>query len=144
MIVTTTWDGQPISAEKPHGVTIVVYRWHAGGLEFLILHRAYNSPDYEGDWAWTPPSGARHPGEEVDDCACRELFEETGLELTFTLTDCGTEDWWVYMVEASQEAEVRLSAEHDRFEWVSGEVAYKKCLPPVVREQICQVEQLLV
>lgn len=128
----TTWDGQPISPEKPHGVTVIVYRRIAGEPEFLILHRAYNSPDYEGDWAWTPPSGARHPGENEGTCARRELLEETGLNLAPTLTDCGTEDWWVYVAEAPREVEVQLSEEHDRFEWVSMERALQKCAPNVV------------
>lgn len=128
----TTWDGQSISPEKPHGTTVVVYRQDAGRLEFLILHRAHHGPDYEGDWAWTPPSGARFPGEEVEACARRELLEETGLILIPTLTNCGTEDWWVYMAEAPREAVVRLSEEHDRFEWMSVEVAVQKCAPESV------------
>ena len=125
-----TWDGQPISPEKPYGVTIVVYRRGAEGLEFLILHRTGQGE--EGDWAWTPPSGARHPGEEVEACARRELFEETGLERVPAWTDCGTEDWWVFVAETLREGKVILSVEHDRFAWVSPEVAVQKCHPEVV------------
>jgi 8-oxo-dGTP pyrophosphatase MutT (NUDIX family) len=138
----TTWDGQPVSPEKPYGVTVVVYRrvvvyrWKPGRLEFLILHRSINGPDYEGDWAWTPPSGARHPGEDVDTSARRELFEETGLELTPILTDCGTEDWWVYMAKALLSNQIVLSVEHDRFEWVSPEMAVQKCSPEAVSQPL--------
>lgn len=135
----TTWDGQPISPEKPYGVTIVVYRYSAGCVEFMILHRAHHAPDFEGDWAWTPPSGARHPAEEVEVCARRELFEETGLELLPKLTDCGTEDWWVFMAEAPREAEVLLSVEHDRYVWVSPEAACQKCAPDAVNEPLRKV-----
>lgn len=128
----TTWDGQPISQEKPYGATIVVYRHTAGKLEYLIMHRTYAGPDYEGDWAWTPPSGARHPDEEIGACARRELQEETGLELVPVLTDFGTEGWWVFMAEMSPEGKIRLSVEHDQFAWVSPEIAVQKCRPEVV------------
>jgi 8-oxo-dGTP pyrophosphatase MutT (NUDIX family) len=40
--------------------------------------RLRNGPDYTGAWARTPPSGARLPGAPVEDCARRELREETG------------------------------------------------------------------
>jgi len=142
MTAKTTWDGQPISQEKPHGVTIVLYRRDAGRLEFLILHRTYAGPDYEGDWAWTPPSGARYPGEDVDTCARRELFEETGLELTPTLTNCGTVDWWVYMAEVSPNAQIQLSVEHDRYEWLTPEIAAQTCTPEVVGNPLREIGRL--
>ncbi|MCB9133927.1 MAG: NUDIX domain-containing protein [Anaerolineales bacterium] len=137
-----TWDGQLISQEKPHGVTIVIYRRAVGGVEFLILHRTHYLPEFEGDWAWTPPSGARYPGEAVEVCAQRELFEETGLELVPTLTDCGTEGWWVFMAEMPREGEIRLSVEHDQFAWVGQEDA-GRCQPEAVESQIRQVAHLL-
>lgn len=78
----TTWDGKPISPDPPYGASIIVYRPSAKGRRFLILHRAHRGPAYEGEWAWTPPSGARYPGEPVEQCAQRELAEETGLRLS--------------------------------------------------------------
>lgn len=138
----TTWDGQPISPEIPYGVTIVVYRRTAEGAEFLILHRAGQGA--EGDWAWTPPSGARHPGEAVEVCARRELLEETGLALVLNLTDCGTEDWWVYVAEAPREGEVILSVEHDRAAWVSPEEACQRCTPDAVSRPLQRVWQVII
>ncbi len=84
----------------PHGASVVVYRRTAVGTEFLMLHRAHSGPDYEGDWAWTPPAGVRLPGEPIDDCARRELWEETGFELTITPTRCGSATWPTYIAEA--------------------------------------------
>src|SRR5215467_11964263 len=75
----TTWDGEPISREPPHGATVVVASRAPGGWRYVLLHRAHRGPAWEGDWAWTPPSGSRKPGEEVAACAARELREETGL-----------------------------------------------------------------
>jgi 8-oxo-dGTP pyrophosphatase MutT (NUDIX family) len=127
--MATTWDGLPISAVPPFGAAVVVFRAGPGGLELLLLHRAHHGPDYAGDWAWTPPSGARLPDEPIDACARRELREETGLELPIVPTTCGTADWPVYLAEAPPAARVVLDAEHDRFEWVPVEQAGLRCLP---------------
>jgi 8-oxo-dGTP pyrophosphatase MutT (NUDIX family) len=127
--VATTWDGLPISPESPRGVTIVVFRRRPDGPELLMLHRAQLGADYEGDWAWTPPAGARLPGEPVDVAARRELLEETGLGLQVGLTDCGDDDWSVYLAEASMDAEVTLDDEHDRFAWLPCEIAVARCQP---------------
>ena len=78
-----TYDGLPIAQDPPHGAAIIVRRPAPdapGGREYLVLHRAHHGPDYAGDWAWTPPSGSRQPGEPVLGAALRELAEETGLE----------------------------------------------------------------
>ena len=50
----------------------VVWRREAGGLEVLVVHR----PKYED---WTFPKGKAEPGESDEDCALREVREETGL-----------------------------------------------------------------
>lgn len=125
----TTWDGLPVSRERPHGVTVVVFRPGPAGTELLMLHRVHQGPEYEGDWAWTPPAGARLPGEPVEECARRELLEESGLTLNLEPTDCGTEDWWVYLAEAACDARVVLDAEHDRFAWLSCRQAIERCRP---------------
>jgi 8-oxo-dGTP pyrophosphatase MutT (NUDIX family) len=141
----TTWDGLPVSAERPHGVTVVVYRHGAGGLEVLLLHRAHHGPEYAGDWAWTPPAGSRWPGEPVATCARRELHEEAGLELEVRLTDCGTPDWAVYVAEAPLGAEVSLAhdPEHDRFEWLAPGPAAARCRPALVAAALNRAVALL-
>src|SRR5262245_32576121 len=106
---------EPISPTPPYGSTIVVYRWIGQVPEFLVLHRGQNGPDFEGDWAWGPPAGARYPGEDVGRCAERELYEETGLQLTLQRTNAGTITWVVYLADATDDAKVRLSPEHDRY-----------------------------
>lgn len=131
-----TWDGAPVSREKPHGATVIVYRLKNGRIEFLVLHRSYSGPDYEGDWAWTPPSGARFLGEPVEDCARRELAEETGLDVPVRQTSFGKDDWWVYLAEAPGNTRVRLSEEHDRFLWLSVEEVVAYCRPAVVADPI--------
>ena len=50
----------------------IVTRIGSGGPEVLLVHR----PAYD-DWAF--PKGKADPGESDDDCALREVEEETGL-----------------------------------------------------------------
>lgn len=138
-----TWDGAPVSPEKPYGASVVVYTRGDRGPLFLVLHRAYAGPDYEGEWAWTPPSGARFPGEAIASCARRELKEETGLELSLLEVACGSESWPVYAAKAPPGARIRLSVEHDRFLWVEGAEATRQCTPDEVGDQIrCVLEWL--
>jgi 8-oxo-dGTP pyrophosphatase MutT (NUDIX family) len=111
------------------GASVLVWRRGRRGREWLVLHRAAAGPEYEGDWAWTPPAGARHAGEAAAECARRELLEETGLELEPAPTDCGSDEWAVFVAEAPPDAEVRLDREHDAFEWVAAEEAAGRCLP---------------
>src|SRR5919109_4902174 len=50
----------------------VVVRRHDGGLDVLLVHR----PAYDD---WTLPKGKALPGESDEECALREVEEETGL-----------------------------------------------------------------
>lgn len=89
---------------------------------------------YEGEWAWTPPAGARQPGETPHAAAARELKEEIGLALPLKpLPDASaSEDVALYAAEAPLDAEVVIDDEHDRFLWLPLADALPKCLPPVV------------
>lgn len=128
-----TWDGHPVSQEPPHGAMIVVYRCNEGTTEFLLLHRRHHGPDYEGDWAWTPPSGARYPGEPIDRCAQRELEEETQLCLLPERVAVGSAEWPVYAIQVPVETGIALSPEHDRYTWVPFDEATARLAPAVVR-----------
>ena len=60
------------------------------------------------------PRGTADPGETIDDCARRELREETGLELTLRRVHHDL-DWALYLAEAPAGAGLALSSEHDRW-----------------------------
>ena len=118
------------------GASVVVSRRSSGATEFLILRRRYAPGP---DWKWTCPSGAREPGESVEECASRELLEETGLALPLRRTPCSREEWAIYAAEAPPGAEVRLDDEHDGFEWLSLEKALVRCRPRVVADGLACV-----
>jgi 8-oxo-dGTP pyrophosphatase MutT (NUDIX family) len=81
---------------------------------------------------------AEEPASISQDAAERELFEETGLALRCEPVILSADavpadvDVAVFVAEAREDAEVRLSGEHDRYEWVRLEDLVR-CLPAWVR-----------
>ena len=140
---TTTWDGLPIASVNPRASSVVVWRRGPAGREYLVLHRHHHGPDYAGDWAWTPPSGARQPGETPEQAAARELREEAGLELPFEPVMHVIDEVALFHAEAPPDVEVALDAEHDGYAWLTVHEARARCLPPVVGESVAIVEAVL-
>ena len=134
MSFSRTWDGLPVADEPPFGAMVVVFRRAGEDIELLVLHRrAAGPPEYDGDWAWTPPSGARLPGEAIDTCAGRELAEEAGLDLECLGVGDGLE-WAIYIAEAPSDATVILDAEHDASRWLPAHRALALCRPSAVTD----------
>jgi len=130
-----TWDGLPVAPDDPRGAQIVVRRPAGPGgaeTEYLMLHRAVHGPGYEGDWAWTPPSGARLPGEPILAGAERELAEEAGLRAVRLHPADLSGPWAVFAADVPPDTRVTLDAEHDRFAWLRGDEAAHRCLPAPV------------
>jgi 8-oxo-dGTP pyrophosphatase MutT (NUDIX family) len=138
-----TWDGLPVAGEPPYACCVVVWRQAAAGREFLVLHRAHFGPDFGGDWASTPPSGARQPGEDPGAAAARELHEETGLDLPLGRVDSPNPDVALYVAEASAACEIFLDAEHDAHRWLPLEGAAELCLPAAVADGLRAVATTL-
>jgi 8-oxo-dGTP pyrophosphatase MutT (NUDIX family) len=134
-----TWDGHPVSEEPPHGAMIVVYRCRDDQAEFLLLHRQHHGPDYEGNWAWTPPSGARYPGEAIERCARRELAEETQLTCAIQAAGAGALDWPVFVAHVRPDAAITLSAEHDRYLWLALDEAAARLAPAIVHDSFVAI-----
>ncbi len=133
----TTYDGLPASRERPHGATVVVASQSPDGWRYLLLHRAHHGPQFEGEWAWTPPAGARFPDEDIAACAARELEEESGLRgmpKPLTVEDV---EWAVFeLVVPWGTAVVVDGVEHDRYEWLALDDACSRCLPAVVADSL--------
>ena len=139
-----TWDGLPVAQDPPTAVVIVIWRRVGRDREFLLLHRlAPGGPEYEGDWAWTPPAGARQPGEAPDAAASRELLEETGLDVQITaLPEASiSEAVALYGAEVPSDAAVVVDTEHDRFEWLVLTEALPRCLPAAVAEGLASAAE---
>ena len=129
------------------GVAIVVWRrWPR--VEILLLHRSLWGENFTGDWAWTTPGGAREPEEPPAATAARELYEETGLRLTCRSVRSPVAEAQreiavdVFAAEATTDAPVRLSDEHDRYEWVQPD-DLDRCLPAWVQEMYREVLELV-
>ena len=117
-------------------------------LEVLLLHRSLFGEAFVGDWAWTTPGGACEPDEPSAATAARELYEETGLKLScIPVCPRGAAaqpeiDVDVFAAEADAGANVRLSHEHDRYEWVKPDDLHR-CLPVWVGEMYREVLDLV-
>ena len=128
-------------------MAILVWR-RAPQLEVLLLHRRVFGEVFVGDWAWTTPGGAREPDESSDATAARELYEETGLKLSCIRVrsriaaaqpEIAVD---VFAAEADAGASVRLSHEHDRYEWVKPD-DLDRCLPAWVGKMYREVLDLV-
>jgi 8-oxo-dGTP pyrophosphatase MutT (NUDIX family) len=135
-------DTDPVT-DTSSGVAVVVWRRRAE-LEVLLLHRSLFGEDFSGDWAWTTPGGAREPDESPAAAAERELSEETGLRLACWPVGSAVAEAQreievdVFAAEATGDADVRLSGEHDRYEWVRLD-DLDRCLPGWVGQMYREV-----
>lgn len=132
--VETTWDGLPIAADSPRGAMVVVRRAGSEGEQFLLLHRHHHGPDHVGDWAWTPPAGARLPGEAILQGAVRELGEEAGLaDVDLRPVDLSG-GWALFAAEVDPTTPIVIDCEHDRYDWLGSQAALALLAPDIVAQ----------
>jgi 8-oxo-dGTP diphosphatase len=90
--------------------------------DILLLKRAMGA----ATGSWYLPGGALDPGETIEECARRELFEECGLAIPGPLTVVAVAHMHVYGHESLQilfagdcaEGEPEISEEHSAFRWL--------------------------
>ncbi|MGD0537504.1 MAG: NUDIX domain-containing protein [Verrucomicrobiota bacterium] len=103
----------------------------------LVLRRSPANRGFVGCWEW--PGGKLEPGEDFTDGLRRELREETGLEAEFTGLAGASEFEMpaariilVCLRARPTGGGLRLSAEHDAFDWVPlEELAHWNILEPM-------------
>jgi 8-oxo-dGTP pyrophosphatase MutT (NUDIX family) len=91
--------------------------------EILILKRALGALS----GSWFLPGGGLDPGETLEECAVRELREESGLVPTGPLALIGIVPMHLYGYDMfivsyacdCEDGEVRLSAEHSDARWIA-------------------------
>lgn len=90
----------------------------------LVLRRSMASKNNAGKWEF--PGGKLDPGESFDNALEREVHEETGLEITllrpFDTAMSSIQDRrvvYLFMLAETGTDRVRLSDEHDAFQWVA-------------------------
>ncbi|NLV42891.1 MAG: NUDIX domain-containing protein [Candidatus Hydrogenedentes bacterium] len=90
----------------------------------LVLRRSMASKNNAGKWEF--PGGKLNPGESFDNALEREVHEETGLEITllrpFDTAMSSIQDRrvvYLFMLAETGTDRVRLSNEHDAFQWVA-------------------------
>jgi len=103
---------------------VLCYLRHRG--HTLMIHRN-SRPDDIHYGKWNAPGGKMEPGETPDECAVREVLEETGLSidspemhgvLTFPAFD-GEEDWYVFVFTAdSFRGDLKNSCPEGDLEWI--------------------------
>jgi len=103
-----------------HAVIVKTYIWRDG--KVLLLKRRDDDDIYPG--FWDTPGGGLHEGESALDGLKREVFEETGLELSharpLSTWSYGT-SLGISFLAKDPGGEVQLSSEHTAFQWVSSQ-----------------------
>ncbi|MGT2926615.1 NUDIX hydrolase [Streptococcus cuniculipharyngis] len=99
------------------------------GKELLLLHRNQR-PDDVHYGKWISVGGKLEPGESPEECAKREVWEETGLRVkqlslkglvTFPKFTPG-HDWYTYVFKVTAfEGELLATCPEGRLEWVAYE-----------------------
>jgi len=91
----------------------------------LMIHRVKKQNDYH-QGKWNGLGGKFEPGESPEECAIREIEEESGLKvknikmrgfITFPLFD-GKEDWYVFLFTADDFDGKLIDSNEGKLDWI--------------------------
>ena len=91
----------------------------------LMIHRIKKKNDYH-QGKWNGLGGKFEPGESPEECAIREIREESGLRvksikmkgfITFPLFD-GKEDWYVFLFTAEEFEGKLINSKEGELDWI--------------------------
>jgi 8-oxo-dGTP diphosphatase len=92
----------------------------------LMLHRVKKDNDYH-EGKWNGLGGKFEPGESPEECAIREIEEESGLKvksikmkgfITFPMFD-GKDDWYVFLFTTDDFIGTLIDSPEGNLEWIS-------------------------
>ncbi|HEX2449616.1 MAG TPA: NUDIX domain-containing protein [Gemmatimonadales bacterium] len=132
-------------------VDVYVLRGAGPTLECLVLRRARGG---RCPGSWETVHGHIEPGETPAEAACRELGEETGLAPTRLYNLSRVELFYqhrpdevalvpVFAAFVDPASTIRLSPEHDRFEWLAPDAARSRYAWPRERRTMDDLLTLL-
>ncbi len=132
-------------------VDVYVIRDTGVRLECLVLRRA---PGGRCPGSWETVHGHIEPGERPAEAATRELAEETGLTAERLYNLSRVESFYqhridevalvpVFVAIVADAAEIRLGAEHDRFEWMQAAQAEERFAWPRERRALADIVSVL-
>lgn len=135
---------QPGPAVRVAFVDVLVLRGSGEALEVLCLRRA---PAARSPGSWEVVHGHIDPGETPVVAALREMREETGLQALQLYNLSRVEMFYrhtadevvlipVFAVFVPANGQVRVSAEHDRFEWLTPDQARARLAWPRERREV--------
>ena len=132
-------------------VDVYVMRRTGARLECLVLRRAAGG---RCPGSWESVHGHIEPGERPAEAATRELAEETGLTAERLYNLSRVESFYqhridevalvpVFVAIVADGAEIRLGAEHDRFEWLDAGEAEGRFAWPRERRALADIVAVL-
>jgi dATP pyrophosphohydrolase len=133
-------------------IEVCIFRWIAGEPQYLLLQRADDEELYPGIWQIV--TGSMKQNESTDKAALRELEEETGLRVKRFWTVPFVDSYFdirndvvhivpVFAAEVETMLNVRLSHEHQRFEWLSYAAGRARVVWPGQRYAIDTVHEYI-
>jgi len=126
-------------------VEVCIFRKSEGELQYLLLQRAGDEELYPGIWQIV--TGSIKKNERAEKAAMRELEEETGLKSRRFWTVPAMDSYFdtrndavqmvpIFAAEVDAALNVRLSHEHQRFEWLTYAAARDRIAWPGHRKAI--------
>lgn len=134
---------------------IIFFRIDTLGRKYLVLRSSRNSDRNKKEF-WDFPKGLLEKGEQGIDAARREASEETGIKdfetkndfkqtvRYFTRHENKTALKFVAMFLAEVKTDmVRLSWEHDKYEWLTYQQAYERISRVEMKKALAAAEEFL-
>lgn len=135
---------------------IIIFRNTPPGRKYLVVHSSGTGPGTSRPDFWDFPKGLLEKGEKGIDAAIREAKEEAGIE-DFLLVDDFKETvryfthwegklvlkFTAMFLAETREGKIKLSWEHDKYEWLSFEEARQTISRPQMKRALEAAENCL-